>query len=71
MGRDPLKMQCSWFPSLFTQSFRNEQNMSWSVAVLFDALQIPAGMHPFCQIPLDSSRMELESSGMGLDSTAF
>ena len=39
--------------------------------VLFDALQIPAGMHPFCWIPQDSSEMEPESSGMGLDSTRF
>ena len=43
--------------------FRGQQS------VLFDAPQIPAGMHPFCRIPLDSSGMEPESSGMSLDST--
>ena len=42
-----------------------------SQAVLFDAPQIPAGMHPLYQIPPDSSGMEPESSGMSLDSTGL
>ena len=41
------------------------------IAVLFDAPQIPAGMHPFHRNPLDSSGMELESSRMSLDSTGL
>jgi len=37
-------------------------------AVLFDAPQIPAGMLEFRRIPLDSTGMEPESTGIGPDS---
>ena len=37
-------------------------------SVLFDALQIPAGMLQFCWILMDSTGIEPESTGMGLDS---
>ena len=40
-------------------------------AVLFDALQIPAGMLEFCWIPLDSTGMEPASTRIGLDSSGF
>ena len=36
-------------------------------AVLFDAPQIPAGMHPFRRIPPDSTGIEPEYTGMALE----
>ena len=40
-------------------------------AVFLDALQIPAGMLQVHRIPVDFTGMELESTGMGLDSSGF
>ena len=38
-----------------------------SPPVLFDAPQIPAGMHPFRRIPPDSTGIEPEYTGMALE----
>jgi len=38
------------------------------ISVLFDALQIPAGMLEFCWIPPDSTGMELELAWIPVES---
>jgi hypothetical protein len=40
-------------------------------AVLFDALQIPAGILQFHRIPLESTGIELESTGIHRNGTRF
>jgi len=63
-------MSTSIFYDLFTRLLAISPRYC-SITVLFDAPQIPAGMLGFCWIPLDSTGMELESTGIGPESSGF
>ena len=46
-------------------------HLLWTGSVLFDAPQIPAGMHPFCRIPQDSAGFQWNGTGIQWNEPGF
>ena len=46
-------------------------SISHPITVLFDAPQIPAGMHPFCQIPQESAGFQWNGTGIQQNEPGF